>query len=68
METADLLEKHLILGDWRLKEKRVTEDEMVVWHHMFNGHEFGQTPGDGEGHGVLACCSSWGHKESDTSW
>ena len=42
------------------------EDEMVEWHHQLNGHEFGQTPGDGEGQGILACCSAWGHKESDT--
>ena len=31
------------------KEKRVTEDEMVGWHHQLNGHEFEQTPGDSEG-------------------
>ena len=35
--------------DWRQEEKRVTEDEMVEWHHWFNGHEFEQTPGDSEG-------------------
>jgi len=35
---------------------------MVGW---LNGHEFEQTPGDGEGQGSLACCSPWGHKESD---
>ena len=44
-----------------------TEDEVVGWHHQLNGHEFGQTPGDGEGKGSLACCSPWGHKESDTT-
>ena len=38
---------------------------MVGWHHVFNGHEFEQAPGDGEGQGGLACCSPWGHKESD---
>ena len=32
-----------------------------------NGHEFEQAPGDGEGQGRLACCSPWGHKESDTT-
>ena len=32
----------------------MTEDEMVGWHHRLNGHEFEQTPGDGEGHGSLA--------------
>ena len=40
-------------------------DEMVGWHHWPNGHENGQTPGVGEGQGGLACCGSWGHKESD---
>ena len=38
---------------------------MVGWHHQLNGHEFVQTLGDGEGQGSLACCSPWGHKESD---
>ena len=32
-----------------------------------NAHEFEQAPGDGEGPGNLACCSPWGHKESDTT-
>ena len=50
--------------DWR-KEKGTTEDEMVGWHHRLNGHEFEQAPGVGEGQGSLACCSPWGHKESD---
>ena len=38
----------------------MTEDEIVGWHHRLNGHEFEQTPGDSEGQGSLACCSSWG--------
>ena len=41
---------------------------MVGWHHQFNGNELGQTLGDSEGRGGLACCSPWGHKESDTTW
>ena len=41
------------------------EDEMVGWHHEFNGPEFEQTPRDSEGHGNLACCSPWGGKELD---
>ena len=45
----------------------MTEDEMVGWHHQLNGHGFEQTPGDSEGQGGLACCSSWGCKESDTT-
>ena len=51
--------------DGRQKEKRMTEDEMFVWHHWLNGHEFEQTPGDSEGQGSLARCNSWGHKEWD---
>ena len=43
------------------------EDEMVGWHHRFNGHEFEQTLGDGEGQGSLECRSPWGRKESDTT-
>ena len=54
--------------DWRWEEKAMTEDKMVVWHHWCNGHELGQTPGDGEGHGCLVCCSPWGHEELDTTW
>ena len=42
----------------------VEEDEMVGWHHQFNGHEFEQALGDGKGQGNLAHCSPWGHKES----
>ena len=44
--------------DWGQEKKGVTEDEMVRWHHWVNGHEFELTPGDGEGQGSLACCSS----------
>ena len=44
----------------------MTEDEMVGWHHRLDGHEFEQAPGVGDvGQGSLACCSPWGHKESD---
>ena len=41
----------------------MTEDEMVGWHHQFNGHELGQTPGDAEGQGGLVHCSPWARKE-----
>ena len=51
--------------DWGQEEKGTTEDEMVEWHHWLNGHGFGWTLGVGDGQGGLACCSSWGHKESD---
>ena len=43
----------------------MTEDEMVGWHHRLNGHESDEIPGAGDGQGALACCSTWGHKESD---
>ena len=45
----------------------MTEDEIAVWHHRFSEHELGQTPGDNEGQGGLACCSPWDHKESETT-
>ena len=51
--------------DWGQEEKRTTEDEMAGWHHWLNGHEFEWTPGVGDGQGGLACCDSWGRKESD---
>ena len=52
---------------WREEDKGTTEDEMVGWHHRLDGHEFEQTPGDSDGQGSLACCSSWGCKELDTT-
>ena len=53
--------------DQERKEKRVSEDEMTGWHHQGNGHELGQTFGDGKGQGGLACRSPWSCKESDTT-
>ena len=53
--------------DWEQEEKDTIEDEMVGWHHRLNGHGFGSTPGVGDGQGGLACCLSWGRKESDTT-
>ena len=50
--------------DWGREEKGTTEHETVGWHHQLDGHEFGQTPGVGDGQGSLACCGSWGFKES----
>ena len=49
----------------RIKDKGVTEDEMVGWHHRLNGQKFEQTQGESEGQGSLVCCRPWGHKESD---
>ena len=66
MQRASSLKKNSDAGkDWRKKEKRVAEDEMVRWHHWLNGHESEQTPGDSEGQGSLVCCSPWSPKESD---
>ena len=53
--------------DWGQQEKGTTEDEMAGWHHRRDGHGFGWTPGIGDGQGGLACCGSWGCKESDTT-
>ena len=53
--------------DWGQEEKRVTEDEMVRWHHWLNGHEFEQTQGDAEGQRNLKCRSLWGRKQLDTT-
>ena len=44
--------------DWG-QEKRASEDEMTGWHHWCNGHDLGQTLGDGEGGRGLVCCNSW---------
>ena len=49
------------------EEKGTTEDEMAAWHHRLDGHESEWTPGIGDGQGGLACCYSWGRKESDTT-
>ena len=43
----------------------MTEVEMVGWNHCLSGYGFEQASGDGDGQGILACCSPWGHKESD---
>ena len=53
--------------DWGQEEKGTTEDEMAGWHDWLNTHEFGWTPGVGDGQRGLECCDSWGHKESDTT-
>ena len=63
MRRPDSLEKTLKLGKIEGREKRMTEDEMVGWHHRLNGHEFEETLRDSEGQGRLA----WGCKELDTT-
>ena len=64
---AGSLEKTLILGKTGQDENGATEVEMVGFHHWLSGHEFKQTLGDSEGQRSLACCSTWGRKESDTA-
>ena len=51
--------------DWG--QEGTTEDEMAGWHHQLDGREFEWSPGVGDGQGGLACCNSWGRKESDTT-
>ena len=53
--------------DWGQEEKGMTEDEVAGWHHRLDGREFEWTLGVGDGQGGLACCDSWGRKESDTT-
>ena len=66
MRRVDSLEKTFDAGrHWGQEEKGTTEDEMAGWHHRLDAHEFGWTPGVGDGQGGLACCNSWGRKESD---
>ena len=48
--------------DWRWEKEEMTEDEIVAWHHWFNGHEFDKTPGVGDGQGCLVCYSPLGHR------
>ena len=68
MGRADSLEQTRMLGKTEGRRSRgLQEDEIVGWHHRFNGHEFKQTQGDSEGPGSLVCCSPWGHKESDVT-
>ena len=51
--------------DWRLEEKRMTEDEMVGWYHWFKQHEWANSMRQWKT-GSLTCCNPWGHMESDT--
>ena len=67
MQRADSFEKTLMLGKNEGGRRRGRQDEMVGWHHRLNGHRFGLTPEVGDGQGGLACCDSWGHKQSDTT-
>ena len=53
--------------DWGQEEKGTTEDEMAGWHHWLDGRESEWTLVVGDGQGGLACCDSWGCKESNTT-
>ena len=65
LQAANSLEKTLMLG--KIEGNRRRGWQRIRWHHRYNGHELGQTLGDGEGHRSLACCSPWGRNESDTT-
>ena len=65
MRRADSFEKTLMLG--KIEDRKRRGRQRIRWHHLLDGHGFGWTPGVGDGQGGLACCSSWGHKESDTT-
>ena len=68
MQRPESFEKTLMLGKIeRQKEKGMTEDEMVGWHHRLDGREFERALRVGDRQGGLECCSPWGHKEADTS-
>ena len=65
MRRTDSLERPWCWERLKVGGEGTTEYEMVGWHHRLNEHEFEQSPGVGDGQGSLACCSPWGHKESD---
>ena len=63
-----LIGKDPVAGrDWGQEKKGMKEDEMVGWHYWLDGREFAWNPGVGDRQGGLACCNSWGRKESDTT-
>ena len=67
MLRVDSLEKTLMLGGIGIggRRSRGRQDEMAGWHHRLNRREFERTLGVGDGQRGLACCDSWGRKESD---
>ena len=66
-ENIPILPKQIWQHLSRAEEKGMAEDEVVGRCHWLDGHEFEQARGVGDGQGGLACCSPWGHKESDTT-
>ena len=63
MQRSDSLEKILMLG--KIEDRRRRGQQMDGWHQQLSRHEFEQTLKDSEGQESLACCSPWGHKESN---
>ena len=67
MWRVDSLEKTHAGRDWGQEEKGMTEDDIAGWHRWLEGRESEWTPQVGDRQGGLACCDSWGRKESDTT-
>ena len=65
MRRADSLEKTLMLGKIEGRRRR-GQQRMRQLDGITNSMDSGWTPGVGDGQGDLACCGSWGRKESDT--
>ena len=63
MQTANSLEKILILGKIEGRRRRGQQRMRCVNYITDSMEKFEQTLGNGEGEGSLACCSPWGHKE-----
>ena len=65
MGRANTLEKTLMLG--KIEGRRRRGQQRMRWLDgiIDSGHEFEQIPGDSKGQGSLACCTPWGHKESE---
>ena len=59
------MEKTLALGKIEGRRRRGQQSKMVGWHHWLDGHEFELAVRAGDEQGSLACCSPWGHGESD---
>ena len=67
MWRTDSLDKTLMLGKIEGRRRRMTEDEMVGWHHWLDGHKSEQAQGVGDGQGSLGCYSPRVCKETDMS-
>ena len=65
MRRTDPLEKTLMFGKLEVRRRRGRQARRVGWHHRLDGHESNQALGVDDGQGGLACCDSWGRKESD---